>query len=345
MKLTKKTLGRAAATFLATAMLASFTAIPAFAEAGIASIELQKIVTTDGNTYAPATTFAFTVENGAAADDFDDGENIVDVTAGVTGGLTGTTIASTPDTDALTAGSYTFEGSLAIDVSKFDEPGVYHYVVEETAGSYEGITYSTERYDVYVYIVNGTDGLQADAAIAFVDGEKKDLVFTNDYGKDNNGTHDVIVTKNLEGNLANMSDTFSFDVSVAGNEGEVYKVVYTQNKASATTFVTSGDTITLSGIGDEDTIHIYGLSANDTYTVTEKDGTTKGYTVTDSDSESADGTVSGKVTVDGTTATITNTKSASTPTGIVMDVAPYVLLVVVAAAGCLVFLRKRNNED
>ena len=39
-----------------------------------------------------------------------------------------------------------------------------------------------------------------------------------------------------------------------------------------------------------------------------------------------------------------NNKESVTPTGIVMNVAPYVLLVVVAAAGCFVFLRKRRED-
>lgn len=352
MKL-NKTLGRVATTFLATAMLASVSAVPAFAvdegepSTAIDSMSISKIVTTDGDTYAPATSFTFQVANGDAQKDFNDGTNTVDVTAGVTDGLTGTTIASTPDTDNPTDASYTFTGELGVDISKFTEPGVYHYVVtEETPNTpYEGIDYSTESYDVYVYVVNGTEGLEVDAVIAFKGNQKvQNVTFTNNYGEGtNDSTHDVIVTKNVEGSLANMSDTFSFDVSVNGFNGEAYKVVYTQNGTPVTAFVTSGETLAVDGVGDEDTIHIYGLSANDTYTVTEKDGEEKGYIVSDTDTESEAGTVTGNLTADNTQHSITNDKDASTPTGIMMDVAPYVLLVAVAA-GCFVFLRKRRED-
>ena len=41
----------------------------------------------------------------------------------------------------------------------------------------------------------------------------------------------------------------------------------------------------------------------------------------------------------------TNTRNAVSPTGLAMNVAPYALLVVVAAAGCFVFLRKRREDD
>ena len=42
--------------------------------------------------------------------------------------------------------------------------------------------------------------------------------------------------------------------------------------------------------------------------------------------------------------TVTNDRDAVSPTGLIMDIAPYVLLVVVAAAGCFVFLRKRRED-
>ncbi len=77
--------------------------------------------------------------------------------------------------------------------------------------------------------------------------------------------------------------------------------------------------------------------------MTETDGVSQGYTVTDSDESTDAGTVSGKVTADGTQESITNTKSASTPTGIVTDIAPYALMVVVAVAALVLFLGKRRD--
>lgn len=376
MKLTRKSIGRIAASFVATAMLATMAIVPASAaeDKPITSIDVSKIVTTDGDTYAPATSFDFTVTEGAAAEDFDDGTNIVDVTAGVTGGLGtlqddgtyGFSITSTPNTTNPTSNSYTFDGSMNVNANAFTKPGVYHYVVTETTGTYEGIDYSKESYDVYVYVVNanaaGTE-LKVNAVIAFKgDTKQQAITFTNDYGKDNDGTHDVLVKKVVNGTLANMNDTFSFTVKVKGATGEYYKVVYTQKGVEKTTFVAEGDTgITVDGIGNNDTIRIYGLSKTDTYTVTENDGVSQGYTVTDTDDNSADGTVTGnattdvvettttvdneEVTVATPTATITNTKTASTPTGIMMDIAPYAVLVVIAAAGCFIFLRKRHAKE
>ena len=96
------------------------------------------------------------------------------------------------------------------------------------------------------------------------------------------------------------------------------------------------------------TIRIYGLSASDTYEVIETVANQNGYTTTDTDKNTAEGTVKGSATadvVDNTpTHTVTNNRESSAPTGIAMDIAPYALLVVIAAAGCFVFLRKRNED-
>lgn len=361
-----KTIGRVATTLVATAMLASLAA-PAYAAgvtAGteaqpVTSVTITKTVETDGNTYAPNATFTFNVEEGAGKT-FNDGTGNVTAVAGVAGGLVagdGAEFAPVTVDDeeevVAPAASYTATDTLTVNASVFTVPGIYHYVVTENNlsndAAYEGITKDSSTYDVYLYVYNNATytGRYVGHVVTVKNGDtasKADLTFTNDYGKVNDTTHSVTVTKKVEGSFANMSDTFSFTVSVSGATGEAYKVVYTNDGVEHATSVNSGSTTTVDGIGDEDTITIYGLSANDTYTVTENDGASQGYTVSDSDSTTADGTVSGKATTDSSSATIINTKNASTPTGIVMDVAPYALLVVIAAAGCFVFLRKRRED-
>lgn len=352
MKLSKN-LGRIATTFLATAMLASVSAVPAFAEdtAPVTSVPFEKVVTTDGDTFAPNTSFEFEVKSDKAGSATIDAETVT-VKAGIDGVLSVGNVTSAPVVVDGTKERYEFKGSITVDASKLEgkEPGIYHYTINEKAGNYEGIDYDDTVYDVYVYYVNNdalTDQYVKAVVVTLNDAKvgEGSFTFTNNYGEGtNDSTHDVIVTKNVEGSLANMSDTFIFDVSVTGATGEAYKVVYTQKGKSVTTSVISGETLKVDGVGNKDTIHIYGLSANDTYTVTENDGVTKGYTVTDTDKASAEGTVTGNLEADNTQHSITNKMDASAPTGIMMDVAPYVLLVAVAAAGCFVFLRKRRED-
>ena len=125
-------------------------------------------------------------------------------------------------------------------------------------------------------------------------------------------------------------------------------------------------------------LHVYGLSDTDTYTVVEKTATgyvttVNGYIVETSKdgkltpNDSGEGYENTKLTnssevantfegtlghtqannnpeIEDVTVLYENNREASTPTGIVMNVAPYALLVVIAAAGCFVFLRKRDED-
>lgn len=248
------------------------------------------------------------------------------------------------------AASYTATGTLAVDDSVFAAAGIYHYVVSQKTGDYEGITYSTATYDVYLYVLNNT--AQDDLYVAYAvvnnatDG-KVDLQFTNDYGATTDTTHDVKVTKVVAGTAGDkVNDVFTFNVSVDGATGEEYKVVYKANNADTdhTISITADVDVQEISIKHDGYIMIYGLSATDTYTIEETNGTTLGYTVQNSKSSDGTGKVTGQTTTDGESYTVTNTKDANTPTGVIMDVAPYALMVVVAVVAGVVFLGKRRED-
>ena len=104
----------------------------AFAADGIESIDVKKTVTTDGNTYAPNTTFTFTIAEGEA--DTVSGKTVY---AGVAGGLTMSEgIEFTADSSVDTAAEYIKSGAITVNAGKFTTPGIYHYVVSEDAGTY-----------------------------------------------------------------------------------------------------------------------------------------------------------------------------------------------------------------
>lgn len=324
----------------------------------ITSVPVNKTVSAAENTYAPNTTFNFNVTPADATTITDKDENPVDVKAGKAGGLAVVQGAKfAPDITVDTNKTYTpvaaNEASLKTDASKFTEPGIYHYTVSEVKGEYEGITYDTTVYDVYVYVSakldankNATSDMYVSGVVSAksVDGEiaKSDLEFNNVY----NGAHKVTVTKKVQGGFATAGDTFKFNVTVNGATGEVYKVAYTTKSVQTTTHVASGDTIEVE-LGKDDTVIIYGLSATDSYTITEQGitngKTATGYTVADNCGES-DGIVSGKGGNEDANYIITNTKEAVAPTGIAMTVAPYILMVAVAGIFAVLFLRRRHEE-
>ena len=376
MKL-NKTMGRVATTLVATAMLASVAA-PAYAAGVITStgntaandinsITVTKTVKTDGNTYAPNTTFTFDVSKGEEKT-FNDGTGNVTAEPGVVGGLTaGTGAVFAPVADdagkvVAPSATYTATDTLNVDDSVFPAAGIYHYVVKENNTSYEGVTKDGSTYDVYLYVYNTADysDLYVGNVVTVKNGttdSKADLSFTNHYGDEDGDdtTHDVTVKKVVAGKQGDMvNDEFNFavDVDVAqGAPAEYYKVVVdydstdTGNAKDQTIAIQSGADPVNVTVKHNGTITIYGLSASDTYTIAETTGADEaGYVVTDDKKDDAEGTVSGHATQDGELYTVTNTKEGTAPTGIVMDVAPYALLVVVAAAGCFVFMRKRRED-
>lgn len=92
----------------------------------------------------------------------------------------------------------------------------------------------------------------------------------------------------------------------------------------------------------DETVTIYGLSANDEYQVTEDDANTDGYTTT---YESCNEDEAGAMGTDDVTATVTNTRETTPPTGVIMTIAPYALMVVLAGAFAVVFLTRRNRAE
>lgn len=346
----KKKMTRVSTAVLTASMITVLGAAPAFATTpeelsgvcgggseAITSVPITKTVTTDGHTYAPATSFAFTVSNGAAGTY--DG-NVVD--AGVTGGLTISGTASFDPSDFEMSDSYSSNASsVTVDASRFTKPGVYHYVITETEGSYEGITYDSSSYDVYVYVYNSSTGNSLYVGnVVSVKGETKcDLVFTNDYGKTCDTTHDVIITKKIAGNAAYNQDKFDFAVSVDGAEGEWYQVIVKESADSEETeyhLVSGADPVTYA-IGDGGSIHIYGLSASDVYTVNEADYSGDGYVTTNGEN-------SGTLTQDGTSITVTNTKNNTVPTGVARMVTPFAAMVAAALCGLFFLFKRRSRE-
>lgn len=87
---------------------------------------------------------------------------------------------------------------------------------------------------------------------------------------------------------------------------------------------------------------------DDTYTVVE---TNEDYTPSiNNDGVTVDGaTATGDMTIDKTSAAktvaYTNERNASTPGGVIMTIAPYALMVVLAGAFAVVFLTRRNRAE
>lgn len=336
---------RMATAALAGAMVLSMNGM---AWAAVTEFNLTKEVTTDGNTHAPNTAFSFTIEEG------EEGTlGTAKVYAGVAGGLT---LDATNDfsfaPEADTSASYTKTGKINVDATKFLKPGVYHYIVTEKQGTYDGITYDVTPRHLYVFVVNGTAGYEVEVVKVVKDGDTAkadDLKIVNIYGdKDNpdkDNVHDFIIKKTVTGNQGDKNMDFSFTVTINGDDKdkadkEMYKAVKTPKTGEPEIMPIIDEEATTFTLMDGETLHIYGLSENDEYTVTEADYSSEGYTTTVKDNNAK-----GKLEADGVVVEFINDKHVGPATGVAMTFAPYVLLVAAAGGLGAVVLGKKKRED
>lgn len=351
----KKTIRRLGALAMVLAMAVSVFAVNASAAEGAEVTyttigSFTKKVTTDGNTFAPNTTFKYTVKGAAAGSatvkNSDNTETKIEYYAGKDGDIVFTNTAFTPSSSV--SSEYTANGDIQMKAGAYTNPGIYHYTVQEEDGKYDGIIYDTAIRHVFVYVVNGDNNTVKVENILITNGnfEKVDGTFTNNYGSgENNSTHDVTIKKTLEGNMADATKEFNFDVIVTPADGakekykveldgkEIYPLVVSDNGVAQMTYKLKGG----------HNVKIYGLSTNDVVSVTEQEANSDGYTTTTTYTNfSAE---NGKATADGAVIDVKNAKHNATPGGVIMTIAPYALMVVLAGAFAVVFLTRRNRAE
>lgn len=172
-------------------------------------------------------------------------------------------------------------------------------------------------------------------------------------------THEVTVRKRILGKVANHSDKFEFYVTVVpgdqkGQKGsELYNVepegdVNLNNIKAFTAGTESGKIV----VGDNGGFTITGLTKGDkvfvreganTYVMTAGAVAGKESYITGPDVTGL--TASFNAVKDNAEVDIKNTKDVTTPTGIVMNVAPYAMMLAVAGGLGVVFMNRKKEEE
>ncbi len=294
---------------------------------------ITKNISKEANVFAPAAEFSFAVTPGSASDAADGAPAIY---AGPEGGVTaGAPITSAPAAGDIGENTVTVGTSeLSIDASKFTEPGIYRYVITETASDYDGMAYSTEtkNFDVYV------DSECSVYSYAFVNadgnGGKDDGIFENVYE-----TNDLTLKKIVAGNQGNKNKEFTFTITASGAEGEWYYVTFGDGTTPLTLKTGEAAQITLS---NEETAKIWGLSGSDSYQIEEADYSADGYvtTIGEEETRTASGSISEDLAIE-----VTNTKNAASPTGVIAEVSSFLIMIAAAGMLAVLFLRKRNVRN
>ena len=244
----------------------------------------------------------------------------------------------------------------------FNAPGIYKYTLTEDDLNDSNYTESAP-YTVYLYVERleseGEDSYVITGATLFSgdsedDPDSKTNVMTNYYLTNPEGDvtpNSLTVDKTVSGNMGDKSKEFDFEITITAKNNASNRN-YTATNATVTN--NQDGTYTVTGnLHHEESLVINGLVAGDKYKINEKaydqDGYTSSVSTQGVESLASSSFVNNEteITFDATSAdsaSYTNHRDAVSPTGIVMNVAPYALLVVVAAAGCFVFMRKRRED-
>lgn len=349
MKLKKLFAGVVAAAMMATMAMPSFAAKHTYDETKLedhSSITVTKVYTMVGTGSSPKETFTLeqvgdgVVTKGGAT------------TAPALGMITGYEFAA----GAATASGA--KGDITINLPEnYTAPGVYEYTLKETVGSNAGVTYrdSNKTIKLVVTVVSDDAGkLYRYAAVHTEEsGDKSDEFTDNTYS-----ANALTVKKEVKGNGADRSKYFDFTIKLTGEQGKTYAEKYTITAGSGVDTTKSATSISVDG----DAVHVW-LQNNGTVTIANLPAGVR-WEVTEVgaalDAESskvmngeyevtvpadANGTVSVAENADNDVV-FTNKSTVNVDTGVILDNAPYILmLAVVAGAAMTLVIKKRREEE
>ena len=397
-------------TSVAVALVAASGAVPVMAEGTTytpvngGEITIQKYLIMDNAANVPNVTFAFTIAPGSAVDSTNP-----ETKAQVREGLAGATISSATfaagqqtfteaqpiaasdgirsaglnDNVTLATGEKYARSPIAVNFEAvaFPEPGIYRYVINETASdTSKGITNDEDatRY-LDVYIIDNAGALEVQGYVLH-DSDSDETINSDgsmptDFMKAQSyvnryETHDLTISKAVSGNGASRDEYFKFTVKIENAiAGTVYDVDLTNADANTKTNTSNADNqvshvnpASLT-VGDDGTvtqdfwlqnnqsIKIQGLADNTKYSVTEDDALLdkEAYSTTCEQTGDTDGTfaaatrkLENAAITDDTTDAFTNSKTSIVPTGAILKVMPYALVMGMAI---VIFLVSRNTKE
>ena len=258
-----------------------------------------------------------------------------------------------PTTAEITLGNGDTTGTVDVAATVNDNTavGVYRFEVTEDASKISGMTDSEATYYIDVFVERTNENNVEGRRVAYYivhDGKNKvEPNFENTLAQE-----DLKITKTITGNQANLSDTFTFTINVesTGNSSVRYSTSGVTNNVENKA-VTTGQDITIAGVTNNSTITLTGLTANDTVKITESDAKDGGYkanvtgglTLNGADVDSGAATGKATVTADIDDIEWENSRTGNTPTGLIENIAPFVLAI--AAAGIVFFIYFKRDKD
>lgn len=349
MKLKKLFAGVVAAAMIATMSFPAFAARPTpnVGANGLVTITKNYKVVGSEEKKAPAETFNFTVTPGATVNG---AEKTVEKSEATT--IPAMAANSDEKTVEFTALTEDGTGTFTVDVANLNitKPGIYYYTVTETPSNTAGVDYAADPMIMVITAGYADDG--EDSTLSYWVGlhdskefNNKNKPFENTYTAGS-----LKVTKKVTGSLGNKDKKFNIDVTFTAPAGKTVKstITYVNNgeksiaPAAWTLNTTTNQyeaTVTVE-LAHKGFVQFNNIPKDVTYIVEEQDYSREEYTATYEDSKS------GTIANDVKSTTITNQRGDDTiDTGVILDNAPYMLMLAVVAAGAMTLVIKKRREE
>ena len=232
----------------------------------------------------------------------------------------------------------------------FKSVGIYRYKITQMIPANTGVVAAssspTTRY-LDVFVQNKAGGTGLEVAYFVLASNANNTASSTSYTEKSDGfqntynSHTLTIKKEVTGNQGNRNQDFYFPITITNSEGTTKKYNYTKTGGTGTFTSETSQTISLK---HGETIEITGLTAWDTYTVSEApaDGYTTTYKI-DTGSETPYTTALTDTISADRTITFINTKNASTPTGVILTFMPYILMILAGFVVASLFLRRKRR--
>lgn len=256
---------------------------------------------------------------------------------------------------SYTDGEATKEKPFTIQLPEYTKVGVYEYTLEEVAGDTAGVTYRTDTLKLVITVINVEGGK---IRVAGVHTESTGKTKSDKFDDNKYSAGNLNVKKVVEGNLGDKNKKFDFTVIFTNNTGKEIKSTIAATVAGRDATAFEGEnkfdvewdankqyTYHFSLAHDE-TATFANLPYGVTYTVTEADYTgDKGGYQAPTTVYSEDSGTHNTIDTASETLTVTNTKTGDVDTGVILDNAPYMLMLAVVAGGAMTLVIKKRREE
>ena len=288
------------------------------------------------------------------------------------------TVNGTPNDPNFAGKKYMTKAvKVIVDVTQFKEPGLHRYLINETT-SLEGVDAGLFQLDVYPtrvldILAEYTDDNTLTASTGVLHKQPLSLLLgqamstTDEKNAEYNNqylltTNDLIIRNNVSGNQSDLRHVFNYTFTLDGDiAGRELTVMYSDGTTSSITIdANKHGTLSFTLTGKEH-VTIKDIQKGSTYTITAekaeqaeqhyevKTMTSNStaeyseYVALSTDDEETCYVKNTNVNED-VDVTFLNIKDGIVPTGVLLDTSPYVLSVLIGAAGICVIHRKEHNN-